>query len=1198
MKRNLVGKIFGIVLVFVMVGAMLGGFPGPINTMSADNSNGSSSITIRVKTETYGDGTIKTLDLESEYLPVVVACENGAAPYESMKAQAVASRTFALYKINYEPRSDDFDVYDDERDQVYNPGVTVTDQNRQSVRDTNGIVLRYTRVIICAFFVSGTGDTTEYVTYNEGKTGNDITQTTLGWCTDPPSKNPHNRGCMGQVQANGLASSKNYCYQQILRYFYGTDIEGLPINVPFKAQVPPGSWDETKNCGQASSLMVFSYYWNTEPTAEGIKKIDDWLHGKYGDPINNYNGWDTTTSKLEALARDYAKFPNSYKASGWTLDRLRREIDAGHPVIVAVTAGKIPYRESTDPEVVHYRNYKYEGGHFVVVKGHTLDCIICNDPGTSLGESKYYFNADFEAAMEDQGGAVVIILSPISQGLDWLHKHQSEDGSWYYTNPGGGKIRTIGLTALATAAFLSYGIEESDPAVSRGLNFILSNVDDEDGSITTGGWPVYDTSLAVLALLATDNQGEYGDEVTSAVGYLRDAQATDGGWTYEVGEGSDLSNTQFALLALYEADSKGWVSIPDNVFSNAATFVSSCQNPDGGFTYWPGGSPWVEPSDASYGSMTAAGIWSLKCCGVSDGINDARDWLTSHYHIDENYPIRNAWLYYYQYTLAKALTLAGINKLDEHDWYQDLSSWLVNQQRPDGSWLNPWPGEYHGLEREEMATSQAILALETKAPPLVPRSVRFTVDSPADLHVYDPEGRHVGINYDTGEVEIEIPEATYSGPRTEPQIIHITDPASGTYRIEMIGISAGDWTLTVQGFIGEDVVSTTSYTGSIEPGQEYESTATVSGIAGAITIDTTEPESVNEPPVADASGPYIGDEGSSISFDASGSYDPDGNITLYEWDFDGDGIYDTNSTSLNTTHTWDDDYNGTVTLRVTDDEGLTDTDSTEVTVNNIPPTVDAGPDKEALVYDEVFFNGSATDPGINDTFTFEWDFGDGTNLTHVDLGPGSASDMVTHPYNKTGNYTATLTVTDKDEGVDIDTINVVIHGARWLKQDAISKLGGIEPGKNAAHHLINNSIRSINKSLSDRLWIDDSHLSMMAGALVFDMEKAAVLNLETAKRIDSTTEDEVGEVIDKLTKADKILAVTAIDDAKSIEVDNAWAKRIVDWQIAKAEEELDKAYEYLDNDMPDKAITHFKLAWIHAQVAIKVAQTAGAASPA
>jgi len=191
---------------------------------------------------------------------------------------------------------------------------------------------------------------------------------------------------------------------------------GRELGVPFKTQYPPGtSWDDTKNCGQTSSLMVFCYYWNTTPTVEGIKNIDDWLHETYGDPINNYNGWYTTTTKLARLAREYAGFSDSYKASGWNLDRLKQEIDAGHPVIVAITAGKIPYRQPTDPEVNHYRNYEYTGGHFVVVKGYAeyrgISCIICNDPGTVLGEGKCYYASDFKAAMDDQGGAVVVVVS-------------------------------------------------------------------------------------------------------------------------------------------------------------------------------------------------------------------------------------------------------------------------------------------------------------------------------------------------------------------------------------------------------------------------------------------------------------------------------------------------------------------------------------------------------------------------------------------------------------------------------------------------------------------------------------------------------------------------------------------------------------------------------------------------------------------
>jgi hypothetical protein len=47
----------------------------------------------------------------------------------------------------------------------------------------------------------------------------------------------------------------------------------------------------------------------------------------------------------------------------------------------------------------------------------------------------------------------------------------------------------------------------------------------------------------------------------------------------------------------------------------------------------------------------------------------------------------------------------------------------------------------------------------------------------------------------------------------------------------------------------------------------------------------------NQPPVAKANGPYSGTVGSPITFDASGSYDPDGSIVSYEWDWNNDGFY-------------------------------------------------------------------------------------------------------------------------------------------------------------------------------------------------------------------------------------------------------------------------------------------------------------------
>ncbi|MDP3057401.1 MAG: NosD domain-containing protein [bacterium] len=183
-----------------------------------------------------------------------------------------------------------------------------------------------------------------------------------------------------------------------------------PLEVLFKAQVPPGTTG-TQNCGQTSSLMVFSYYNGTIPTEQGIKDIDDWLNKTYGkkQPINNYNGAATTTSILEVLAKEYGGFTDSYQDKGWTIDKIKQEIDSGHPIIVSITA-----------KYLSNRGYNYADGHFVVVTGYNATHIIVNDPGTSKGSSKYYLNSEFWDAMTCKsaencnarraGGSVVVVM--------------------------------------------------------------------------------------------------------------------------------------------------------------------------------------------------------------------------------------------------------------------------------------------------------------------------------------------------------------------------------------------------------------------------------------------------------------------------------------------------------------------------------------------------------------------------------------------------------------------------------------------------------------------------------------------------------------------------------------------------------------------------------------------------------------------
>ena len=95
-----------------------------------------------------------------------------------------------------------------------------------------------------------------------------------------------------------------------------------------------------------------------------------------------------------------------------------------------------------------------------------------------------------------------------------------------------------------------------------------------------------------------------------------------------------------------------------------------------------------------------------------------------------------------------------------------------------------------------------------------------------------------------------------------------------------------------------------------------------------IDLNMTDPivvaGSLNQPPVAAFSTapdkPHINEP---VTFDASASKDPDGKIVSYEWDFNGDGVFDQKTTDPVVTHSYAVSGAKTVTLRVTDNNGAT-----------------------------------------------------------------------------------------------------------------------------------------------------------------------------------------------------------------------------------------------------------------------------------
>lgn len=129
-------------------------------------------------------------------------------------------------------------------------------------------------------------------------------------------------------------------------------------------------------------------------------------------------------------------------------------------------------------------------------------------------------------------------------------------------------------------------------------------------------------------------------------------------------------------------------------------------------------------------------------------------------------------------------------------------------------------------------------------------------------------------------------------------------------------------------------------------------------------------------PFADAGGPYEGRVGEAVILDASGSYDPDGTIVLYEWDWDSDGVWDESTLGPTITHTWLGAFDGTVRMRVTDDSSLTSFDTAAVSiVANSPPDCRADGPYDVDEGDTVQLDGSGSSDleQPSDTLTYEWD---------------------------------------------------------------------------------------------------------------------------------------------------------------------------------------------------------------------------------
>jgi len=240
-----------------------------------------------------------------------------------------------------------------------------------------------------------------------------------------------------------------------------------------------------------------------------------------------------------------------------------------------------------------------------------------------------------------------------------------------------------------------------------------------------------------------------------------------------------------------------------------------------------------------------------------------------------------------------------------------------------------------------------------------------------------------------------------------------TNPTSGT----LSGTAPALVYTPNAGFVGDD-----TFTYTVSDGVATSAPATV-------TV-TVLPQALAPIAAITSEDGFEVDEASTVSLSGLTSTDPDGEVVLYEWDLDGDGMYgDDSGESIGVR--LEDDGTMAVGLRVTDDEGLTAATSVVVTWTNAVPYLYAwGP--ETIVAGDLWEGGlDGRDRGEDElSATVDWDEGAGPEPLELDVDPDSG--FVDHALEQTftvdGEHTVIVELCDDDGGCATEELEVNVDG--------------------------------------------------------------------------------------------------------------------------------------------------------------------------
>ncbi|WP_297325734.1 PKD domain-containing protein [Nitrosomonas sp.] len=236
---------------------------------------------------------------------------------------------------------------------------------------------------------------------------------------------------------------------------------------------------------------------------------------------------------------------------------------------------------------------------------------------------------------------------------------------------------------------------------------------------------------------------------------------------------------------------------------------------------------------------------------------------------------------------------------------------------------------------------------------------------------------------------------------------------------------------------------------TVTAGHIVTATATVDfgggsyGSTSEFSVNVMASIAANNPPTANAAGPYAIAEGENLTLNAGSSSDPEGDTLTYAWDLDNDGSYGEvdEPTTVNPTVTWAtlqsfgiaDNGSYTIGLRVSDGTTPVTTTAT-ANVSNTAPTLTVTGNATASNGGVYTLNLSAVDPGADTISGWTINWGDGTVQTVT----GSPA-TITHSYTKVGfTYDILATATDEDGTATNSEVLVASMG-----NDSVHRLDGV-----------------------------------------------------------------------------------------------------------------------------------------------------------